>query len=77
MEFVNKLMICRTLNQEVNVRYFVDKVESASGTLKKITVRHFDCEGRARCGMNSDVTACNCFRDIPRIEKEINEHGPS
>ena len=72
MERLNKIIKCDTLKKDVKVIYFIESIKNSDGSVKKKAVQYFNCEGQEQCEDKSNLKQCTCFKEMRRIEMEIN-----
>jgi hypothetical protein len=75
MDSINKRLLCQFLNEEVNATFFVEDVLTTDGLLKTKAVRFYNCEGKEKCNISYNLRECTCFREMSKIEVEINKIG--
>ncbi len=71
MERYKKIVLCSTLNKEMKATFFVKDVFGSNGNFKKKAVEFYNCEGKEKCGVDL-VIDCSCFRELFKVESEIN-----
>ncbi len=72
MERYKKTLFCTILNKEVTVTYFYENIKSHDGSTKTKTVEFYNCDGRKECSDTYDMLNCTCFKDMQKVEHEIN-----
>jgi hypothetical protein len=72
MERVMKKILCTTLNIEVDVTYYLEKINNSDGTFKKKTVQFFNCEAQTKSKELCNLMDCACFKQMRHIEMESN-----
>jgi hypothetical protein len=72
MEYIKRKLFCTFLNREVNTVFYFNNVQNTSGDVKKKYVEYYDCEGKAECYEKVELTKCTCFKELARVEQEIN-----
>jgi hypothetical protein len=72
MERIVKKLICKTLNTEVNVVYYIETVNNSDGTVKKKAVQFFNCDAQSKNKELCNLLDCTCFNQMRRIEMEAN-----
>jgi hypothetical protein len=74
MERYKKTVFCTILNKEVNVTYFYENVKGRDGLIKTKSVEFYNCDGRKECSDSYDMLNCSCFKDMLKVEHDINTH---
>ena len=72
MERFKKVLKCNLLLKEVVATYFIKEVIDSNGILKTKSVEFFNCEGKNECEARYHVLDCSCFKEMKRIEHEVN-----
>lgn len=72
MEFLKRKLFCTVLNREVNTVFYFNNVKNTSGDVKKKHVEYYDCEGKEECYDTVQITKCTCFKELEKVEQEIN-----
>lgn len=72
MERYKKVLQCQLLQKEVVATYFINEVKDSSGIIKMKSVEFFNCEGKKECEERYHVLDCVCFKEIKRIEHDVN-----
>lgn len=72
MERIIKKILCTTLNQEVDVIYYIERINNSDGTFKKKTVQFFNCEAQKNNKELCNLLDCACFKQMRHIEMEAN-----
>lgn len=72
MERYKKVLFCPMLNKEVTATYFFENLKSHDGSTKLKTIDFYNCNSRKACSDAYDVMDCECFKEILKVEHEIN-----
>ena len=72
MERYKKVVYCAILKKELTVTYFFENVMGHDGSTKTKTVEFYNCDGRKECSDNYEMMNCTCFKEIIKVEHEIN-----
>lgn len=73
MQQFKKRVYCDYLNKEVSVTYFYENVKGHDGLVKTKKVEFFNCDGQKECGDSQSVMDCKCFKEMTKVEYEINK----
>ncbi len=74
MERFKKVLQCNLLLKDVVATYFIKDVIDTGGIVKTKTVEFFNCEGKNECEERYHVLDCTCFKEMIRIEREVNSN---
>jgi hypothetical protein len=72
MERLKKVLQCSMINKEVVATYFYENVKDSNGLIKTKTVEFYNCEGKKECDAIYSILNCTCFKEMKKIEREIN-----
>jgi hypothetical protein len=73
MDSIEKKLFCQHINQEVTSTFFIENVAGTNGTIKTKAVTFYNCGAKEKCDLTYDLRDCSCFKEIRRIEVEINK----
>jgi len=72
MERFKKVLNCNLLKKDVVATYFIKDIKDSGGILKTKSVEFFHCDGKNECIEKYHVLDCTCFKEIKRVEHDIN-----
>jgi hypothetical protein len=72
MQWFKKVLFCRLLNREVTTIFYYEQVKNGDGSIKTNKVEFCDCEGKEECSNVYDMMDCTCFREMRKIEYQLN-----
>jgi len=72
MQQFKKKLYCDHLKKEISVTYFYENVKGHNGLIKTKRVEFFNCDGQKECGDSYSVLDCKCFKEMKKVEYEIN-----
>ena len=71
MESVQKIIFCPVLKHDINSSFIIEDVKDTNGDIKLKSVSYYDCDGVEECD-GALITNCPCFKEMKRVEREIN-----